>query len=88
MVQVWFDRRCSYTRSLAVMSMVGYVLGLGDRHPSNLMLDRTTGHVVHIDFGDCFEVCPAAHVLASLTCTHRQTDRQTDAMTFAAFRLP
>ena len=76
-VQVWFDRRCSYTRSLAVMSMVGYVLGLGDRHPSNLMLDRTTGHVVHIDFGDCFEVCPAAHVLASLTCTHRQTDSQT-----------
>ena len=56
LVQVWFDRRCSYTRSLAVMSMVGYVLGLGDRHPSNLMLDRTTGHVVHIDFGDCFEV--------------------------------
>ena len=75
-VQVWFDRRCSYTRSLAVMSMVGYVLGLGDRHPSNLMLDRTTGHVVHIDFGDCFEVCPAAHVLASLDHMHTQTDRQ------------
>jgi FKBP12-rapamycin complex-associated protein len=54
--EVWFDRRTNYTRSLAVMSMVGYVLGLGDRHPSNLMLDRTTGHVVHIDFGDCFEV--------------------------------
>ena len=69
------------------MSMVSYVLGMGDRHPSNLMLDRTTGHVVHIDFGDCFEVCPAAHVLASLTYTHTQTD-QTDAMTFTAFRLP
>jgi len=36
--------------------MVGYVLGLGDRHPSNLMLHRTTGKVLHIDFGDCFEV--------------------------------
>ena len=36
--------------------MVGYVLGLGDRHPSNLMLDQLTGNVVHIDFGDCFEV--------------------------------
>ena len=37
---------------LAVMSMVGYVLGLGDRHPSNLMIDRHTGKVLHIDFGD------------------------------------
>jgi len=38
------------------MSMVGYILGLGDRHPSNLMLDRHTGKILHIDFGDCFEV--------------------------------
>ena len=29
--EVWFDKRTNYTRSLAVMSMVGYVLGLGDR---------------------------------------------------------
>ncbi|GMF82513.1 unnamed protein product [[Candida] boidinii] len=51
----WLDRRTTYTRSLAVMSMVGYILGLGDRHPSNLMMDRITGKVIHIDFGDCFE---------------------------------
>ena len=37
------------------MSMVGYLLGLGDRHPSNLMLDRYSGKILHIDFGDCFE---------------------------------
>ncbi|QPG75762.1 hypothetical protein FOA43_003122 [Brettanomyces nanus] len=53
--EAWLDRRTTYTRSLAVMSMVGYILGLGDRHPSNLMMDRVTGKVVHIDFGDCFE---------------------------------
>lgn len=52
----WLQRRTNYTRSLAVMSIVGYILGLGDRHPSNLMLDRITGKVIHIDFGDCFEV--------------------------------
>ena len=81
------DRRCSYTRSLAVMSMVGYVLGLGDRHPSNLMLDRTTGHVVHVDFGDCFEVCSAASIQPLTyppphTCTHTHT------MSFTVFMLP
>jgi FKBP12-rapamycin complex-associated protein len=47
----WLERRTRYTRSLAVMSMVGYILGLGDRHPSNLMLDKLSGRVLHIDFG-------------------------------------
>lgn len=39
----WLHRRINYTRSLAVMSMVGYILGLGDRHPSNIMIDRIKG---------------------------------------------
>lgn len=53
---VWVERRANFTKSMAVMSMAGYILGLGDRHPSNLMLDRISGRVVHIDFGDCFEI--------------------------------
>ena len=51
----WLERRTRYTRSLAVMSMVGYILGLGDRHPSNLMLDKLSGRVLHIDFGKKFK---------------------------------
>lgn len=39
----------------ACLWQVGYLLGLGDRHPSNLMLDRYSGKLLHIDFGDCFE---------------------------------
>ena len=54
--EAWAVRRDNYTKSLAVMSVVGYILGLGDRHPSNLMLQRSSCKVVHIDFGDCFEV--------------------------------
>ena len=54
--EAWLERRTNFSRSLAVMSMVGYMLGLGDRHPSNLMLHRFTGKILHIDFGDCFEV--------------------------------
>jgi FKBP12-rapamycin complex-associated protein len=52
----WLERRSTYTSSLAVNSMIGHVLGLGDRHPSNILLDQETGKVAHIDFGDCFEV--------------------------------
>jgi len=54
--EIWLEHRTNYTRTLAVMSMVGYILGLGDRHPCNIMVDRATGKIVHIDFGDCFEV--------------------------------
>ena len=52
----WLDRSTNYGRSLAVMSMAGYILGLGDRHPSNIMMEQKTGKILHIDFGDCFEV--------------------------------
>lgn len=34
----WLIYRTNYIDSLAVMSMVGYILGLGDRHLSNLMI--------------------------------------------------
>ena len=39
----WLNRRTNFTTSLAVMSIVGYVLGLGDRHPANIMITRTRG---------------------------------------------
>ena len=35
--------------------MLGHVLGLGDRHCQNIMLDEQTGEVVHIDLGIAFE---------------------------------
>ena len=52
----WLERRATYTRSLAVNSMVGHILGLGDRHPLNILVQRRSGKVVHVDFGDCFEI--------------------------------
>ncbi|CAI7747477.1 unnamed protein product [Closterium sp. NIES-54] len=51
----WFDRRLTYTRSVAATSMVGYVVGLGDRHAMNILLDERSAEVVHIDLGIAFE---------------------------------
>ena len=52
----WIERRTNYSTSLSMTSMIGYVLGLGDRHVQNIMINTDTGKLVHIDFGDCFEV--------------------------------
>ncbi|XP_026850238.1 serine/threonine-protein kinase ATM [Drosophila persimilis] len=51
---VWFERRLAYTNSVATTSMVGYVLGLGDRHVQNILIDQQTAEVIHIDFGIAF----------------------------------
>jgi FKBP12-rapamycin complex-associated protein len=52
----WIERRTTYSASLAMTSIAGYILGLGDRHLSNIMMKRKSAKLVHIDFGDCFEV--------------------------------
>ncbi|PFH63237.1 hypothetical protein XA68_15871 [Ophiocordyceps unilateralis] len=51
----WFSKRLAYTRSTAAISMLGHVLGLGDRHGHNILLDTKTGEAVHIDLGVAFE---------------------------------
>lgn len=63
--QLWFKSHNSYSywvktqrfiHSCATMSIIGYVIGLGDRHPENILLDYTTGEVIHIDYNICFEL--------------------------------
>ncbi|KAI1282438.1 phosphatidylinositol 3 [Xylaria sp. FL0933] len=51
----WFAKRTAYTRTTAAISMLGHVLGLGDRHGHNILLDSKNGEVVHIDLGVAFE---------------------------------
>lgn len=51
----WFAARITYTRSCAVMSMVGTILGLGDRHGENVLLEESNGGVFHVDFNCLFD---------------------------------
>lgn len=51
----WFAARLRYTRSCAVMSIVGHVLGLGDRHGENILFEETTGGTFHVDFNCLFD---------------------------------
>lgn len=51
----WWDAKTRFTRSVAVSSFVGHILGIGDRHSNNILVHQRTGEVVHIDFGIVFE---------------------------------
>lgn len=50
----WYLARTAYVRTLAVMSIVGYMLGLGDRHGENILIDATCGDIFHVDFNCLF----------------------------------
>ncbi|KAK3513535.1 hypothetical protein QTP70_016470, partial [Hemibagrus guttatus] len=52
---IWMEKRLAYTRSVATSSIVGYIVGLGDRHIQNILIDEQTAELVHIDLGVAFE---------------------------------
>uniref|UniRef100_A0A0W0G3C2 non-specific serine/threonine protein kinase n=1 Tax=Moniliophthora roreri TaxID=221103 RepID=A0A0W0G3C2_MONRR len=51
----WLTSRLNYGRTAAVMSMVGFIIGLGDRHCENILMDENTGDTIHVDFNCLFE---------------------------------
>lgn len=51
----WIEARNVFTGSTASMSVLGYIIGLGDRHCENILIDRMSGKSVHVDFNCLFE---------------------------------
>jgi serine/threonine-protein kinase ATR len=49
---VWLSKRLIFTRSQALWCMLGYIVGLGDRHGENILIDTESGRMVQVDF-DC-----------------------------------
>jgi FKBP12-rapamycin complex-associated protein len=50
----WLERRVTYIASLASSSIIGYILGIGDRNPQNVFL-KSNGRIVHMEFRECFD---------------------------------
>ncbi|PVU94951.1 hypothetical protein BB561_002143 [Smittium simulii] len=72
----WYASRINFACSAAVMSIIGYVIGLGDRHCENILLNEKTGQVVHVDFNCLFEKGLTLEVpeLVPFRLTHNMED--------------
>ncbi|KAF4677611.1 hypothetical protein FOL47_000566 [Perkinsus chesapeaki] len=56
----WLAMRNKFIATQALWCMVGYIIGLGDRHCENIMLSEIDGELTHVDF-DC--IFDAGHKL-------------------------
>jgi serine/threonine-protein kinase ATR len=84
----WFTARSRYARSCAVMSMVGFVLGLGDRHGENILLQEGNGGVFHVDFNCLFDkgLTFEKPELVPFRLTHNMVDAMGPCRTEGPFR--
>ncbi|XJO77167.1 hypothetical protein BDV3_001782 [Batrachochytrium dendrobatidis] len=59
--------RSGFAKSWASLSIASYIMGIGDRHTENFLVDLKSGHVIGIDFGYAFgsatEVLPVPELV-------------------------
>ncbi|KAF9937669.1 hypothetical protein BGZ67_001000 [Mortierella alpina] len=59
--------RSEFAKSLAAINVCSYILGIGDRHLENFLLDMSNGCLIPIDFGHAFgsatEVLPVPELV-------------------------
>lgn len=64
---LWYEARTRFTLSAAAWSAVGHVIGLGDRHSENILVDTNNGELVHVDFDCIFDK-------VSLSCKEKENN--------------
>jgi DNA-dependent protein kinase catalytic subunit len=52
--EAYLALRSHFARTLATFNIASYIIGIGDRHLENFLLDMKTGGLIGIDFGHAF----------------------------------
>ena len=78
--------RKKYMSSLAVTSIIGNIIGLGDRHGDNVTICQKTGELVHIDLNMIFE--RGRDLRVPEIVPFRMTPNIVDGELNSAFRCP
>lgn len=76
--QNYYNARLSFIRTTAAMSIIGYILGLGDRHGENILIDVCSGETFHVDFNMLFN--RGENLAVPETVPFRLTHNMIDAM--------
>jgi phosphatidylinositol kinase/protein kinase (PI-3 family) len=51
----WLCAKLTSISSCAAISLLGYCLGLGDRHTENILIDVNSGACIHVDYSCLFD---------------------------------
>lgn len=76
--QNYYKARLAFIKSTAAWSIIGYILGLGDRHGENILIDVCTGETFHVDCNMLFNRGERLNVPE--TVPFRMTHNMVDAM--------
>ena len=74
--EAFLTLRSHFIRTWSSCSMGQYVLGVGDRHLSNYMVDMESGGVIGIDFGHAFGTATQVQLKKYLLSSYLKHSKQ------------
>jgi len=51
-----FTFKKQFTNQLALTSLIGYIMGIGNREPRNIRFSKSTGNLLHLEFYPAFDL--------------------------------
>ena len=76
----WYRQKCNYMYSLTTSSIVGHIVAQVDRHLQNILINKATAELIHIDLGVAFDQGQQLHIPESEKVPFRLTRDLVDVL--------